>query len=282
MPPPPVSAEEASKLVRGADKVLRKADDFPPPLVSTGLKPVFDENNCLWIVEAVYPMIPYILGIPTTMTVYRAPDGTLTLFNALRVEESVEDEILKLGRIAHVVKLGQFHGSSDAYYVRAEKFNAPKYWTVAGGSCAEGMAADVVLAPSGPLPVEGATFYQLDGQPFPESIMLLPSAHGIICMATDCLMHLVSTSRVPIVGRLMLNWFGFVANTANVPEPAPLWLRNSVRLCGKEQVQRWFDDILAMEFAHVICAHGPPAVKVSREAIGAACTAKIDKTPGPS
>jgi hypothetical protein len=133
-------AEYYSKKVQGADKISRPAEAYVDTPVAPGhgsLEPVFDGDGCdLWVVRGLFAMIPYVLSLPTTMTVHRDVDGGLTLFNALRVSPEVEDAMLALGPVKRVVKLGQFHGAADAYYVRCPKFGTPLLWTLDGGTTA--------------------------------------------------------------------------------------------------------------------------------------------------
>lgn len=139
--PIPPTAAEASVAVGGADKIKRAALDFPPVATSASSRLVRfaggDGVEGAWTVTGLFPMIPYILNLPCTMTIYRAADGNLVLFNALRVPEEMEDEILELGPIKHIVKTGQFHGAADAYWTLHEKFGRPKYWAMPGASIAE-------------------------------------------------------------------------------------------------------------------------------------------------
>lgn len=137
---PEERAEWYSAQVRGADKISRAAEDCAATPVVHGhgpLERVFEADDCdLWVVRGLFPMIPYILKLPTTMTVHRGGDGGLTLFNALRVSAEVEEELLKLGHVKRVVKLGQFHGAADAYYVCDPKFGKPELWTLNGATTA--------------------------------------------------------------------------------------------------------------------------------------------------
>ena len=89
---------------------------------------------------------------------------------------------MELGPIAHVVKLGQFHGDADAYYVRSDKFNKPMLWTLPNGSVAEGMTADGILSSEDSdnrnLPIHDMKVYSLDGHPFPEGLVTVPCNRG--------------------------------------------------------------------------------------------------------
>lgn len=133
-------AARFSPKVQGADRVVRPAASYAETPVAPGggrLERVFALDGCdLWVVRAMFCMVPYVLSLPTTMTVHRDAAGALTVFNALRLAPAVEDELLALGPVRRVVKLGQFHGDADAYYVKDPKFQQPELWTLEGGSTA--------------------------------------------------------------------------------------------------------------------------------------------------
>lgn len=270
-----------SKAVSGADKVQRKADDFPPPLTrpDAQLVPLFPgPDNNVWTVKGFFPMIPYILNLPCTMTVYRSRSGELSLFNALRTSEEIEKKILELGRIANVVKLGQFHGDADAYYLRAPQFQrdgaGPQYWVLPGGSVAEGIAPDCVLSDTN-VPVEGAILYHLKGHPFAESVMTAPcDSGGPVLITCDTLMYILNTCGVPLLGRLMMNFMGFLS-TEGAPQPAPIWVKKTVEGLGAEQVRGWYDDILGLEWRAFVGAHGDPLLNVDHEAVRVAVEKKL-------
>lgn len=136
-----VFSEDTAKLFENAHILKRKPHDFPPVASSAESKlvRVFSgySNIGAWYIRTNGLTGPSFLKLPSTMTLYRSEHGELTIFNAQRVSEELEDEILALGTVAHVVKLGQYHGASDAYWVLSEKFNKPKYWTLEGGTVAE-------------------------------------------------------------------------------------------------------------------------------------------------
>lgn len=275
-------ADKYSKMVHGADKVLLHADDFestPVLAAPAGLEPVYrDMPSCnLFIVRSLFPMqpIPYFMKLPITMTIARDDSGDLTLFNAFRVPEDVENQILALGQLRHVVKLGQFHGAADAYYCRSPKFSSPDYWAAPGATLSPGLDVTRELKPGGPLPIEGAQLYNLDGLPFVENVITVPvPGRRNALIACDALMHLADTSGAPILARLMMNMFGFTCEL-NAPQPAPIWLMKAVSICGKEAVIKWFSDIVAMDWDTVVCAHGTAVVDCSHEKVTEAVAAKV-------
>lgn len=116
------------------------------------------------------------------------------------------------------------------------------------------------------MPVEGATLYQLDGHPLAESVITVPlGTQGPLLIACDAMMHVRHTEGVPIIGRLMMNVFGFVC-TPGVPQPAPIWVRKSVQFVGIERIKGWFDDIFELEWRSFVGAHGEHVLGCDRDA----------------
>jgi hypothetical protein len=137
-----------------------------------------------------------------------------------------------------------------------------------------GLSADNILE-AGNLPVPGANLFVFDGMPFVEAVMTVPGAgRGASLIACDGLMHMTTSANAPLLGKLMLNVFGFLC-AEGAPQPAPLWLKHSVALCGRAAVERWFSSLLDLDFATVICAHGSPVRDTSHEAIAAAVASKL-------
>mmetsp|Transcript_30988 Transcript_30988/g.51209 ORF Transcript_30988/g.51209 Transcript_30988/m.51209 type:complete len:295 (+) Transcript_30988:106-990(+) len=283
----PEDIEALSKKMGGGDKVKRKADDFPGPnsVPNAKLIPLFedDDKNHIWTVRGSFSIIPYVFSLTSTMTIYRnESNNELTIFNAFRCEEPLEQDILKLGTIAHVVKLGQFHGDADAYYAKAPQFQKPKLWTLPEGSVAEGTTADEILSDTN-LPVMGAKFFNLQGHPFPEGLMTVPchTGGGPLLVACDSLVHIPDLSIVSYMGRFMFYLMGFTMQSAlNVPKPAPLWCKQSTGAVGVECVRGWYHDIAAMEWASCVGAHGVPAKNCDHDAMKKTVEEQLAKPEG--
>lgn len=270
----PEEIEHLSKSMGGGDKVKRKADDFPNPISVpyAKLTPLFDddEKNHVWTLRGSFSLIPYVFSLTTTMTIYRnETNRELTIFNAFRCDDVLEKEILKLGKVAHVVKLGQFHGDADAYYARAPQFRKPKLWTLPSGSVAENTEADEILSETN-LPISGAKLYNLQGHPFPEALITIPCANGSgpLLIACDSLIHIPDLSVVSYMGRFIFYLMGLnLQSTQNVPKPAPLWCKKTVEAVGAETARGWYQDIAAMNWSSFVGAHGPPGTNCDRDAM---------------
>lgn len=179
-------AARFSPLVSGTDRVKRPAAQWAETPVAPGaggLERVFAAGDGdMWVARRFFPMIPYVLNLPTTMAVHRDAAGSLTLFNALRLAPEVEEELLALGPVRRVVKLGQFHGAADAYYAKDPKFESPEFWTLNGGSTAYVWLS--LLCPWNTLPVADAAF-DVCAFFFFRSLGTRPSAHCCFSVAME-------------------------------------------------------------------------------------------------
>jgi len=266
-----------SKKIGGGDQIKRKADDFPPPIVvpDAALKPLFDDkDNNVWTVEGRFPVIPYIFYLPNTMTIYRDQQSRdLTLFNAFRLNDQLEKEMLGLGKVTNVVKLGQFHGDADAYYTRSPQFGSPKLWTLPEGSVAEGTKADFILSKDN-LPIKGAQLYELKGHFFPESLMTVPCSKGNLLIGCDSLIHM--RQDLGMVSNLFVWMMGLVfMSEPNIPKPAPFWTRTTVEALGADPVLAWYRDIVKMKWTSFVGGHGAPAYDCDHDAVYAACEKEV-------
>ena len=300
-----------SRKVGGGDKVKRPVDKFPDPISVpyAKLTPMFfqnddsdnddstennnNNNNNVWTVHGSFTVIPYIFSTSLTMTIVRdlRDNDSLTIFNAFRCSPEIEQEILQLGTIRHVVKLGQFHGDADAYYVTAPQFAAgtgtgtgseidgssdntttqqkadrPKLWTFEGGSVAEGLVADEILSDTN-VPIAGSKVYNMTGHPFPEGVMTVPYASRDnnsssntknLLIACDSLVHIVDLTFMTYSSRFIMWLMGLdMQSKDGIPKPAPLWCKTTVDIMGLDTVKKWYQDIIMeMDWDCFVGAHG--------------------------
>lgn len=255
----------------GFDQISRKAQDFPPPVKSCSpLMKVVDKDDGLgpeiWVVRGDFVM-KGLFRLPVTMTIIRCPDGGLMLVNAIRVPEEVEKEILALGKVRHVVKLGQFHGYADAYYCLCRKFESPKLWTLPGGTTAPGIEADRIMDGDANLPYPGASLYVLEPLPYKEAVMYIPHPRGDVLLVCDCLGKITPEEIHGFLSRILWWKLGFFQNGEHVMPPA-IWIKDISDGCSLEHVPGWFQDIFHREFRYLFMAHGAPVVDLDSHEIG--------------
>ncbi|KAA8495735.1 hypothetical protein FVE85_1890 [Porphyridium purpureum] len=100
---------------------MSDAKFVPPPLGNGPLKALCEN---VWVVGGLFKLPLPFTCITRNMIVLREKDE-LALVGCVRLDEATEAELLKLGKIVHVIALCHSHGCDDTYYV--EKFGAT-YW----------------------------------------------------------------------------------------------------------------------------------------------------------
>lgn len=249
-----------------ADTIQRPASSYPSPtsVPNATLKPLSPSlANNVWTIRGAFPISPSI-SLANTMTIYRPPSSTsLVIFNAFRAAQELENQILALGPIGHVVKLGNFHGDADAYYTIAPHLGSPKLWTLPGGSVAEGTVADAILGAD--LPVPDAKLVPFLGHPSPEAAIIVPCAEGKVLIACDALMYVhgdyVDYAAMEAIAQSM-DLPKFVSEVG-APRPAPLWAKNTVEALGEAKVREWYQGVAALEWTAFVGAHGDACIAPS-------------------
>eukprot|EP00171_Calliarthron_tuberculosum_P022153 IDg22153t1 len=269
---PRISPEDFSKLVNGLDKINRPASDYesiPVLPVPNGVEPLNpDEPDCnVYVIRSVFDVPVLSTSLPITMTIVRE-GGDLTLINSFRVPANVEDEILQLGAIRRVVKLGQYHGAAgDAYWVRSPRFSNPEYWAPHAATVAAGLVVTHTLQSGAQPPINGALLSSMADIPFPEYVMTVPTLKsGRLLITCDALMHICSVDDLPAGSREMLEKHEYIFEQG-VPRPTRNWTGTVVGVCGSGPLKTWMEELIEMEWSCFVSAHGPPIVNCDHSKI---------------
>jgi hypothetical protein len=206
--------------------------------------------------EEVFPDIFFVTGTNRThhagsdlqtsrgMVAVRERDG-LTLVNTVRLDEDGLRQLESLGSIAHVVRLGAFHGRDDPFY--RDRYQA-KLWALPGSMHADGREADRALDPHGALPLRDAELFVFASAKYPEAALLLRRDSGIL-ITCDAVQNWV------VVDRYFSRETGAqfmtqgLIRSVNIPST---WLG----ACAPDASD--FRRLLALEFRHLMSAHGEP------------------------
>jgi len=211
---------------------------------------VFPHGNVEQISEDVFMVrgsinMNPVVRITRNMAIIRE-GGELTLINPLLVNEQVEAEILSLGSITHVMRLGAFHGADDNYYV--EKFSA-KMWAQLGGTTYETPEITDVLTEGGLLPFSNAQLIELSGSVQPECVLLVTVGNGLL-LTCDAIQNYGDYSYNNFLAKLMLPFIGFPKKTI----VGPIWLKYMTP--KGESLEKQFRKLLELPFDSLLAAHG--------------------------
>ena len=218
----------------------------------------------IWFVQGqvTLPMLLPI-KISKSMTIIRNPeDNSLTLINAMPLDDAGLAALTGLGEIKNTLRVGGFHGRDDLFY--REKFGA-KVFALKGhvysksldsSNSGEGyMQADVWLDETSPLPVPDASLKILRSSTPPEAILCIHQQGGILVTA-DALHHVPAPNQYfNGLAKVALMFMGFF-RPYNV---GPGWARAAKPSLAEVR------SILELEFAHVLPGHGSQVIGDAKE-----------------
>ena len=173
-------------------------------------------------------------------------EGELTLINPIRMMPEGENQLLELGEVKRIMRLGAMHGIDDSYYV--DTFGA-EFWCQQGGTTHLQPAIDVELESGRSLPVPDAELFCFDGLLQPESALLLRRGKGLL-LTCDAIQHYGDYDYCSWVARLVMPWIGFPKTTVI----GPIWLK--LMTPAGASVEKEFERLLQLEFDALLSAHG--------------------------
>ena len=197
----------------------------------------------------VFPDVFLVIGgfrvgpgarITRNMTVVRS-GGELVILNSVRLTDEGEAQLAKLGKVAHVVRLGSFHGADDPYY--ADRYKVP-IWGPPGIMHAPGIGETRELKP-GSSPLDGATVFVFEQCNRAEAAVLLARDGGVL-ITCDSFQHWTTFDGCSLVGKMILRMMRF--------GPAfigPMWLK-----AMGPSVRGELERMAALPFRHLLAGHG--------------------------
>ncbi len=220
--------------------IIASMSTHPPEGKHGPLREIFDG---VFLVQGTFRMAPG-MTIGRNMVVLRRGDE-LTLVDPIRLDPGGEEELLRLGKVAHVVRLGHGHSVDVPYSV--ERFGAT-YWALPG------QPEDVGIAPRelvrGRLPFDGELFVFEHAQP-PEGAIRLDVDGGLL-VTCDALQDL--REGIPLcslMARASMPLLGFRRELLI----GPMWLKKRLEKDGSGLAGD-FERLLSLPFEHLVGAHG--------------------------
>ncbi len=214
------------------------------------LEEVFPDIWWAWGTVKVGPGIYF----PRNMTIVRDGDA-LTVIHPVVLPEAEQKKVEALGKITNIVRLGAFHGMDDAKYV--ERY-APTAWMPPG--CDHTLSVKPRdLIPGGELPIGGATLFDFAQSITPETAILLPR-HGGVLLTCDSVQNWENVAGCSGLAKVMTRLMGFKGRSCI----GPGWRKQSEPKDGVGFSQH-FEDLLSLEFRHLLSAHGRPIKDTARD-----------------
>lgn len=231
------------------------------------LEQVFDDVWWAWGTVRVAPGVRF----PRNMTIVRER-GELVVLHPVLMPDAEQKKIEALGPIKHIVRLGAFHGMDDPAYV--ERY-APTVWAPPGVDHRPGVATTKELVPGGEVPIAGATLFSFECSRSPETALLVPR-HGGVLLTCDSVQNWETVAGCSFLGRTMSRMMGFRGRACI----GPGWRK----MCEPKDgvgFRPLFEQLLELEFRHVLGGHGAPMKDTAKDDLRASVR-RVYKLPASS
>lgn len=169
----------------------------------------------------------------------------VTLINPVRMSEEGLAALDALGEVKRIIRLGDFHGLDDAFYLDRYKC---EFWAQEGQGTYKSPIPSKYITSSTPGPIKGSEFFTFDTASYPEAALLL-TEHKLL-ITTDSVQYHSSWSYFSWFTKPVFKLLGFKIGL-NIGGP---WLKR-VTPKGKS-LESDFDHLLALDFDAIVAAHG--------------------------
>jgi hypothetical protein len=199
------------------------------------------------------------MRITRNMAIVRG-QGELNLVNPIRLDEEAERELLTLGDVKRILRLGPMHGLDDPYYV--ERFGA-ELWAQGESQTYPEPTIAQKLAADRPLPFPDAELFAFEGTKQPESALLIRRGPGIL-LTCDAIQHYGDYRHNTLLARLVMPFIGFPKTTV----VGPIWLKIMTPEGGSLKSE--FERLLSLDFDRLLSAHGSLLTSGAKDSVAAA------------
>ncbi len=169
----------------------------------------------------------------------------LTLINPVRMRDEELSRLETLGSVKRVLRLGDFHGLDDAFYL--DRYGAD-FWCQPGQSSYPEPAPSHVIDAATPAPIADAQFFLFETARYPEAALLLQQHRLLI--TTDAIQYYDDWRFTSRFTRLILPLMGF-SQRLLIGKP---WIKRVTPKGGS--LRDDFERLLSLEFDHLVAAHG--------------------------
>jgi hypothetical protein len=219
------------------------------------LEQVFDDVWWAWGTVRMGPGIEF----PRNMVIVRER-GELVVIHPVMMPPDEQAKVEALGPIRHIVRLGAFHGMDDPAYIARYK---PTTWAPPGVDLRDGATRDRELVVGGETPIAGAQLDAFEASQTPEMVLFVPR-HGGFLVSCDSIQNWDDADGVSLLARPMMALMGFRGRACL----GPGWRKQCEPKDGVG-FGPTYRRLLALEFRHVLSAHGKPMKDTAREELRA-------------
>jgi hypothetical protein len=233
-----------------------QAIQFTPAWPHGDIEPVFPD---VFLVTGTNKVQHEGANIQTSRNMTIIRNGVeLTLINTVRLNEEGLKALDQLGRVAHIVRIGAFHGRDDAFY-RNQYPNA-QLWVLKGMTYENGLKPTRELVPEGDMPFPGCSLFVFETSNLPEGVLYVDREGGML-ISCDSIQNITATDQFysPETAKSFQD--------QGLVKPANI---SSIWLGATHTKVSDFDRLLkTITFRHLITAHGQPLLNTAYEQVAA-------------
>lgn len=169
----------------------------------------------------------------------------LILINAVRLNDQGLKQLEQLGSVKHVIRLGDFHGLDDQFYLDQYQ---PEFWSQAGHATYPNLIPQHVIDKNTVSPIKDSQFFIYASAKYPEAALLLQDHQLLI--TTDSVQYWDDWKYMSFLSKIILYVMGFRLGLF-IGGP---WLKKVST--QKNSLKVDFEQLLKLDFIHLIAAHG--------------------------
>lgn len=169
----------------------------------------------------------------------------LILINAVRLNDQGLKQLEQLGSVKHVIRLGDFHGLDDQFYLDQYQ---PEFWSQAGHATYPNLIPQHVIDKNTVSPIKDSQFFIYASAKYPEAALLLQDHQLLI--TTDSVQYWDDWKYMSFLSKIILYLMGFRLGLF-IGGP---WLKKVST--QKNSLKVDFEQLLKLDFIHLIAAHG--------------------------
>lgn len=169
----------------------------------------------------------------------------LILINAVRLNDQGLKQLEQLGSVKHVIRLGDFHGLDDQFYLDQYQ---PEFWSQVGHATYPNLIPQHVIDKNTVSPIKDSQFFIYASAKYPEAALLLQDHQLLI--TTDSVQYWDDWKYMNFLSKIILYVMGFRLGLF-IGGP---WLKKVST--QKNSLKVDFEQLLKLDFIHLIAAHG--------------------------
>lgn len=211
--------------------------------------PIYPHDPIIKIFENIYLLrgsLKIGLGLSMNRNMIIVKQGNeLSLINAVRISEQELEKLETLGQIQHVIRLGDFHGLDDQFYI--DRYQAT-FWSQSHHCNYPELIPHHIISSNTQPPIQQAEFFIFEQATCPEAILFIKDQKLLI--STDSIQYWNDWKYFTWLSKIIIYLMGFRL-TLFIGGP---WLKKVTPKHGS--LKSDFERLLKLDFEHLIAAHG--------------------------